>query len=183
MHRPRDLSERGHEFGAARAGHHRGPGSRDPGSIGKRRGDKEKGRQGDRDANPLPFMVGLPVSLSPYLLVCVCSGLRQRTLQNSSRVRRTVDFDRSVMILDNFFCDVKAQPRSALALLGRKIRIEDFVHLRRINSGTGILDSNVHIEILPRALHRNRSSFVDRRLHGINEHILNGAIYLSRIAQ
>ena len=51
------------------------------------------------------------------------------------------------MVVDDFLDDVKPEPGAAFGLLGGEIRIADSGKLRGLNSGGGIFDPKIHIEI------------------------------------
>ena len=74
--------------------------------------------------------------------------------ENGSGARRAVHFDRAVVIFDDFLRDVETEAGATLALLGREIRIENLAHLRRVDSGAGILHADVDVKIFARC---NRS--------------------------
>src|SRR5947208_1917786 len=58
-------------------------------------------------------------------------------------LRSAVDLDRAIVIFDHFLRDVETEAGAALALLGREIRVENFCHLRRRNTGTGIFHADI----------------------------------------
>lgn len=108
---------------------------------------------------------------------------RQSHRKCGAGLRRAVDFDRTVVVFDDLFRDVETETSPALALLGRKIRIEYFVHVRGRNAGSVVIDSNIDIEISLRAGDRDLSFLFRGGLYGIDHDILNGALNLHGIAE
>src|SRR6267378_611987 len=72
---------------------------------------------------------------------------RQADRERRSHLRRTVYFDRTVVIFYNLSRDIKTESGSTLVLLRRKIRIENFRQLRLCNSAAGILHPHIDIKI------------------------------------
>ena len=93
------------------------------------------------------------------------------------------------MILDHFLGDIKAQPRSALALLGREIGIENFRDLFGTDPMSGIGDAHVDVEIFANAIDLNCPLAVGRGLDCVDDNVLNRArnppieVYLPRLRQ
>ena len=86
------------------------------------------------------------------------------------------------MIFHDFFGDVEPKSGAALALLGRKVGIEDFADLLGPDTVTGISDADVDVEILPNTTYFYGPLTVSRRLNRVNNDVLNGAGDLNRIA-
>src|ERR1700693_1732785 len=77
---------------------------------------------------------------------------RQANRECGANTRRAVHFERTVVILDDFFCNVESEAGSTLALFGREIGIENLVNPSRGDPVTIVFHAKVHIEILPRAI-------------------------------
>src|SRR5205823_3781642 len=99
---------------------------------------------------------------------------RQPNRESGAGARRAVDFDRAVVILDDFFRDVESETGTTLSLLGREIGIEYFAHLRRRNPGASVFDAKIDIKISLGASNFDRTLFLRRRLHGVDKNVLDG---------
>src|SRR5262245_16467526 len=86
------------------------------------------------------------------------------------------------MVFDNLFGDVQAQTGPALALLGCKVRVENFGNLLRLDAVTGVGDPNVDVEILSDTTNFDLSFAFGRSLNRINNDILDCAGDLYGIA-
>jgi hypothetical protein len=84
---------------------------------------------------------------------------RQSNSEDRADAGRAFHFDRTAVILDDFFRDVEAQAGAALGLFRRKVRIEDSVYLRWLNTCAGVLDSKIDIKILLRTADADNSFF------------------------
>src|ERR1700740_2299666 len=104
-------------------------------------------------------------------------------MESSADAGRALHFDRSAVVLDNFFRDVKAETSAALRLFRSEIRIENATYLRRGNAGTGVFHSKINIEILLRAFDRDAASVLGRSLQRVDDDVLNGSLDLHGIAQ
>src|SRR6516164_3953324 len=64
-------------------------------------------------------------------------GEREPDGEGRADVGCTVDLDRTVVIFHDLLRDVEAKTRTALALFGREVGIEDLAHLRVSNAVAG----------------------------------------------
>ena len=82
---------------------------------------------------------------------------RQANRESGAGAWRAVDFDRAVVIFDDFFGDEESQAHAACCLLGREIGIKNLAHLRRSNAGAGVFNAKIDIEIFLRASDLDRA--------------------------
>src|SRR5581483_2789390 len=108
---------------------------------------------------------------------------RETNDEGGADVRGAIDFDRAVMVLDNFLGDVKAETGAALSLFGGEVRLEDFLHLRGRDAGAVVFHHKIDIKIFAGASDGNGAVFVRTRLDCVNDHVLHGAFDLKRIAK
>ena len=103
---------------------------------------------------------------------------REPNRKTGADPRRAVDFDRAVVIFDDFLSDVEPEPCAALALLGREVRIENLRHLSRLDPSASVLNADINVKILADACHRHGTFLVTRGLDGIDDHVLDRAGHL-----
>src|SRR3984893_10215750 len=108
---------------------------------------------------------------------------RQANREGGANAWRAVHFERTVVVLDDFFCNVEPEASSALALFGREIGIENLVNPSRGDPVTIVFHAKVHIEILPCATDRNRSFLARTSLHRVNDHVLDGTFDLDGVPE
>lgn len=87
------------------------------------------------------------------------------------------------MIFHNFLGDVKTEAGAALGLFSREIRIENSVQLRGVNTGAGIFDAQINVEIFLSACDGNGSLFLNRSLNRIHDYVLDCTVDLQRVTE
>src|SRR5438045_9508594 len=108
---------------------------------------------------------------------------RQPQGESGSAPQGAGHLDRSVMVVDHFFCNVEPEAGAVFPLFGREIGFEDFPNFVFSNSVSSVSHLDISVKVLFLAIHNHLAMLLGRSLDGIHNDIVLRTRPLRRIPQ